>query len=229
MQKLPNGEYWSSLASTVTHPKALLKSAVACAQRVAILPSVPPATPVRATLGSLEYINKGPYKFKPLQFQPRQVSQGTFLDYGSYTSFAPSWDSEGAELGRDSVGACLESRRLRRKEKGKESERTTIDVDPALLESETHMNGLVDRESEPELDETLDISRLLEKLEVENESNRLLEKSASAIERLRYLQNLRLLRGDKVMRDQLEHSTGEHFYSHGFLLFNGHRTRQPQN
>jgi hypothetical protein len=135
------------------------------------------------------------------------------LDYGPFTSFAPSWDSEGAEIGRDCAGAVLEYRRQHRNKHQKPAAKPIVmDLDPQLAEGEG--DTIAESESHQlfDSDVSLDVSLLLESLEVETEAERLLEKNAQAIERLRYLQNLRILRGESVVRDQMEHSTGMSLY-----------------
>jgi hypothetical protein len=213
MQKLPGGEYWTSLSSSQGYSQPLSRPSVACAQRVSILPSLPPSSPARPTLGSLCIPNKVAHKFKPTHLTPRQLSQGSFLNYGPYTSFAPSWDSEGAEMGRDSVGACLEYKRRRKNRRARPS------ADPSAVELDSRLTGEsetadesnkadIDIKYRDEYDSRTEISLLLESVQLETGTDELLEQNAQAIHRLHYLQALRILRGESVVRDQLEYNTG---------------------
>src|ERR1700761_4057538 len=142
MQKLPAGEYWTSMDRQPRQDEANVKdTTISLAQRVAILPSMPPAFLRQPTLGSYESQRRPTQKFKALHTQPRGLSQGSFLDYGPFSSFAPSWDSEGAEVGRNMMGAVIQAftrrRLLRARQARFQLKARSINVPPASLPSST--------------------------------------------------------------------------------------------
>ena len=115
MQKLPSGEWWTSLDSDITSLDGsdLLKLPTAHAELVAILPSMSTASGTSVpTLGSL---SRKLHTKKPTLPGPRHLSSGSFLDYGPNSSFAPSFEQDGVEVGQFALGEVMWSR-LRRVE-----------------------------------------------------------------------------------------------------------------
>ncbi|KAL0950620.1 hypothetical protein HGRIS_007411 [Hohenbuehelia grisea] len=130
VQRLPGGDWWSSLNSEQVQSHADIKNlSTGHAELVAILPtpSVPAtvattsallskstaSTSVVPTLGSYSQ-RKAPTGKTKLP-EHRRVTCGAFLDYGPYASFAPTFSQEGAEIGREQLGEVLYRRHLRRK------------------------------------------------------------------------------------------------------------------
>lgn len=115
MQKLPSGEWWTSLDSDITSLDGsdLKKLPTAHAELVAILPSMCTASGTSVpTLGSL---SRKLHTKKPTLPGPRHLSAGSFLDYGPNSSFAPSFEQDGVEVGQFALGEVMWSR-LRRVE-----------------------------------------------------------------------------------------------------------------
>ena len=113
MQKLPSGEWWTSLDSDITSLDGsdLMKLPTAHAELVAILPSMSTASGTSVpTLGSL---SRKLHAKKPTLPGPRHLSAGSFLDYGPNSSFAPSFEQDGVEVGQFALGEVMWSR-LRR-------------------------------------------------------------------------------------------------------------------
>ncbi|KDQ54889.1 hypothetical protein JAAARDRAFT_38005 [Jaapia argillacea MUCL 33604] len=139
VQRLPGGDWWTSLDSDFVSPldgKDLRDLPTAHAELVAVFPTPsastfappPPSSSgatsdismVQPTLGSL-FPKKPPGPRQPPP-GPRYVSAGSFLDYGPYASFAPTFDQEGVEVGRDTLGGLLWSRAERKSRRRKELE-----------------------------------------------------------------------------------------------------------
>ncbi|KAK1226994.1 hypothetical protein PQX77_010062 [Marasmius sp. AFHP31] len=120
VQHLPQGDYWTSLnSSTSSDGSRELKDLPNChANLVAILPSARPSKPISSipTLGSYHTKVLPSYAKLPAQ---RSISRGSFLDYGPYTSFAPSFDQDGTEVGRQELGELYLVREERQKEKAR--------------------------------------------------------------------------------------------------------------
>jgi len=113
MQKLPTGDWWTSLDAdflSTVDARELKDLSTAHAELVAILPSASTSSaPIASastapTLGS--YVKKPPGK-KHAAPGSRQVSCGGFLDYGLHASFAPTFDQDGVEVGRETLGEVL--------------------------------------------------------------------------------------------------------------------------
>ncbi|KAG1716775.1 hypothetical protein ID866_373 [Astraeus odoratus] len=229
MQRLPSGTWWSSLNSDLipTNIKAISDMQTANAALVAVLPSssnLPPSEvctpgstapekPSSITLGT--YSTKKPPGHKQKLPGPRRVSCGSFLDYGPYTSFAPSFDQDGVEVGRGVLGEVLWSWEERKKRWAEQdrcnSEIAGIDrsgdVSSPLQDTQQTVvvNGI---DTPPQMDELVDddsfeglfskeqirlLKEALVNLELEDAIQELLERNARALKRLGELQNLRLM------------------------------------
>jgi hypothetical protein len=224
VQRLPGGEWWtSSNASregeqglTAEDAKEMRKGQ---AELVSIIPALPLSPSSMPTIGELQMEGrKEPRsRFKPLHMHPRTLSSGTFLDYGPHASFAPSFDSEGAEVGRDGLGQMLIGRLERRKVK--EARRKVL----ARLRAEQIEDARMavaapievpnerDREVIDDLlkgllpDEDLDgVKTVLQTAEIEDGIARLLEKNARALERLNLFQTIRLRAGNSPVKEGSE-------------------------
>ncbi|KLO20555.1 hypothetical protein SCHPADRAFT_923686 [Schizopora paradoxa] len=123
MQTLPSGEWWTSLNSESTGSDSLplTELSTANADLVSILPAPSSSSGPVSTLGDLTFAKKS-QPVKPKLPGARRIKGGHFLDYGPYASFAPSFDSEGAEVGRFGMGQFL----WMRLEKGKAKERAKL-------------------------------------------------------------------------------------------------------
>ncbi|KAF8973805.1 hypothetical protein BDZ97DRAFT_1776971 [Flammula alnicola] len=197
VQHLPSGDLWTSLAS-LSSPTNLQ---TANAELVAILPSPSSSSSDKPvpTLGS--------YSAKPLsQRKPplahRRVTTGAFLDYGVYSSFAPSFDQDGELVGRHQLGQVLmyreEKKHLRdaiRRER-LEGVGSIVDATPENPEVSEQDDpiSVPDLELEALLppEEVDSIKAALGSLELEKSVQRLLERNQRALERLEELQRHRL-------------------------------------
>lgn len=194
VQHLPSGDWWTSLAS----PSSPSNLQTANAELVAILP-LPSSSSEKPipTLGS--YSTKPPSQRKP-QLAPRRVTTGAFLDYGLYSSFAPSFDQDGELVGRNQLGQALlyreEKKRMRdaiRRER-REGIGSIVDVTPEQPGIHDDPTAVPDLELEAllPLEEVASIKAALGSLELERSVQRLLERNQKALERLGELQRQRL-------------------------------------
>lgn len=212
LQHLPSGDYWSSLDSPASSQSniSLKDLPTGHAELVAILPSSLNAnldTP--QTLASLSSKPVGHKKSLPLQ---RRVTTGSFLDYGTYASFAPSFDHDCELVGRRQLGEVLyhqEQRRLKTAGARRESFQGRGDIreveeDLAIVAAEpskdvdTDLNALLPRE------EVAAIKAAMNSLELENSIQQLLERNRLAINRLEELQILRLTEGSNSAEEGSE-------------------------
>ncbi|KZT23839.1 hypothetical protein NEOLEDRAFT_1068673 [Neolentinus lepideus HHB14362 ss-1] len=233
LQRLPTGDWWTSLNSDFAAPsdgKELKDLAIAHAELVAVLPtpsstyapltSAPDLSLRHPTIGTL--FPRKPPGPKQLPPGPRYITSGSFLDYGPYASFAPSFDQDGTEVGRDALGQVLWNREVKRRLKarqkallarleeeasfrtaalpqpelppgsGAEPEPETVVVDEAPKEA-SRINDI-----EEALKGLLDpsevdgVKSLLSTLELENAIQELLDRNARALQRLEVLQKERL-------------------------------------
>lgn len=224
VQRLPGGDWWSS-SNTAREGEKGLTAADAKEMRkgqaelVSIIPALPLPPSSMPTLGDLQLEGrKEPRsRFKPLYIHPRNVSSGTFLDYGPHASFAPAFDSEGAEVGREGLGQMLMGRLERRKVKEARQK--------LLARLKVHrMGGLrmadvteidapheQDREAVETLlkslfpDEKMDgVKAALHAVEVEDGVASLLERNGRALELLNLLQTVRLRTGNTPVKEGSE-------------------------
>ncbi|KZT06254.1 uncharacterized protein LAESUDRAFT_700574 [Laetiporus sulphureus 93-53] len=208
VQRLPTGDWWTSLNSDFTpafaDDKALKDLPAGYAELAAILPSASTSTTkTEKTLAAY-----APRRSNAALNQlpgPRRVSCGRFLDYGPYASFAPSFDQDGMEVGRDALGEVIwqreERTRLRSLVKGKQKA-----LPPSVIvESSRITEGQSDEhrtEEKEELDTALEsllprdevaaIKSALGSLELEEAVQQLLDKNARALQRLHRMQRERL-------------------------------------
>lgn len=209
VQHLPAGDYWSSLdAPPSSQSNISLKDLpTGHAELVAILPSSLNATPdTPQTLASLSSKPLGHKKSLPLQ---RRVTTGSFLDYGTYASFAPSFDHDCELVGRRQLGEVLyrqEQRRVKVAAARRESlegrgniqevgEDLAVVAEPPK-DVDTDVNALLPRE---EVDA---IKAAMNSLELENSIQQLLERNRLALNRLEELQILRLTEGSNSAAEE---------------------------
>ncbi|KIJ45729.1 hypothetical protein M422DRAFT_251030, partial [Sphaerobolus stellatus SS14] len=222
VQRLPGGDWWTSANSTregepgltASEAKELVKGQ---SELVSILPSLPLSPSSLSKLGELQMDirRESRFKFKSLHISPRSVSAGTFLDYGPNTSFAPAFDSEGAELGRDGLGQILMGRIDKRKVR--ELRRKMLVQIQQEQAEEVALNAIETASEEPKpsaMDEMLSslfpdqelggFKEALQLLQVETDAAILLEKNARALERLNLLQTVRLREGGQPVSEDSE-------------------------
>ncbi|KAL4068386.1 hypothetical protein V8B97DRAFT_1975399 [Scleroderma yunnanense] len=225
MQRLPSGTWWSSLNSDIipVSGKTLTGLQVANAELVAILPSSsnsPPSDPttsestptVKPSIAALgTYGAKKPLGHRQKLPGPRRVSCGSFLDYGPYASFAPSFEQDGVDVGRLTLGEVYWSWEERKKRWSKELDdapqaSTSDDISPSPISDlpdlssintiDVHQeNGVLeDLESLFSQDQIRLLKEALGSLEIEAAVQELLRRNADALKRLGELQNLRLMK-----------------------------------
>ncbi|KAJ3865759.1 hypothetical protein EV359DRAFT_38065 [Lentinula novae-zelandiae] len=205
VQHLPSGDYWTSLGSESSslELKALPKG---YSELVSILPSPYPSTSTSniPTLGSFHSSVLPPSKNKPPS--SRQISSGSFLDYGIYGSFAPSFDQESEELGRQELGQILYSWEIKKIQKAKqlnswitekERERRTRSASSVAEDESREVRPALDVDAEIEEllppDQVEAIKSGLGSLELELAVSELLDKNKRALRRLQELQKERLM------------------------------------
>ncbi|KAJ3910437.1 hypothetical protein F5879DRAFT_983867 [Lentinula edodes] len=205
VQHLPSGDYWTSLSSESSslELKALPKG---YSELVSILPSPYPSTSTSniPTLGSFHNSVLPPLKNKPPS--ARQISSGSFLDYGIYGSFAPSFDQESEELGRQELGQILYAWETKKTQKAKqlnswitekERERRTRSASPVAEDEAQEVRPVIDVDAEIEEllppDQVEAIKSGLGSLELELAVSELLDKNKRALRRLQELQTERLM------------------------------------
>ncbi|KAK7029635.1 hypothetical protein VNI00_014333 [Paramarasmius palmivorus] len=212
VQHLPQGDYWTSLNSPSTPSDAagreLKDLPHGHAELVAILPSHRPSKPLSSvpTLGSYHtkpipsHLNKIPAQ--------RRISRGSFLDYGPYTSFAPTFDQDGTEVGRKELGQVYLARDAKRKEKerilrqwaARREQAKDIDVVMDEAQDSDEVQEVTPSfDLDQELKELLpsheveSLKASLQSLELELAVQELLDRNRKALERLQELQYRRLM------------------------------------
>ncbi|OBZ79654.1 hypothetical protein A0H81_00373 [Grifola frondosa] len=215
MQRLPTGNWWTSLDSHIPSAavdgKDLKDLPTAYAELVAILPSASTsASEQRITLAN--YVPKrAAEKASHRPPGPRQLSCGRFLDYGPYASFAPSFDQDGAEIGRCALGEVVwriqKKRRARERIKGKQKALAAsvhICDDDVIMADASNGQGekqevksrnadlVSELESLLPPEEVKAIKSALGSLELETAVQELLDRNSRALKRLEELQLARL-------------------------------------
>lgn len=236
VQRLPGGDWWTSLNSESRGSIGdtnLTSLGAGHADLVSIVPSPSTSSKKPPTLGELHVGKKISTKAKPPG--PRYVSCGSFLDYGPYASFAPSFDSDGSEIGRRGMGDILwakhqksqarqKARTLRERLQKKMTVSEAMDVDEIVeVEPVTSSSSGKGKERAVE-DETLEkcfltteeaeaIRSALGDLDQEETINELLERCSKALTRLKDLQYERLSEenggSSYVMQGSEEWETGK--------------------
>ena len=212
MQRLPTGEWWTSLNSDIasldgTDLKIL---PTAHAELVAILPSVSTAEASEASVPTLGSLSRKLHIKKPTLPGPRHLSTGSFLDYGPNASFAPSFEQDGVEVGQFALGEVMWSRWRRKSEPTSKTDvlnlsTATKDVQmtdaspdkdlPQQSDSEMGQDGTGTKQIalDPLLrDEVAPIQDFMETLGLEASIQELLGRNKQALARLEELQSQRL-------------------------------------
>lgn len=221
LQRLPNGDWWSSLNSSypslAAEDKELKDLPTSYAELVAVFPSASASTAHPPTLG--HYIKKK--SFRPLAIpQPRNLSCGNFLQYGPYASFAPTFEQSGREVGRAglsdviwfkekdqhrraNVRAYRERLLARAAEKAIANDDEEVESDRATSRQKEKMQegDLSGLEGILTSEQIANIKSAAGSLELEDAISELLERNARALERLEVLQMERLMSSDEGSRD----------------------------
>ena len=198
MQKFPSGEWWTSLNSDIISQGGDLKSlSTGHAELVAIFPA-PSSSSLPPEPRTLKHYtsNRTPSGTStPVPPKHRHVSRGSFLDYGPYSSFAPTFDQGGREIGRFVYGEVLwrqRGNRLRLKALKKKQLAENTPPDVIMEEPVSTEQGFSGGEDWHEtLKNFLSVSSLksaLDDLEVHDSVQELLERNAKALARLEELQ-----------------------------------------
>jgi hypothetical protein len=222
MQKLPSGEWWTSLDSDITSLDGsdLMKLPTAHAELVAILPSISTASGTSVpTLGSL---SRKLHTKKPTLPGPRHLSAGSFLDYGPNSSFAPSFEQDGVEVGQVALGEVmwLRLRRVELASKARVLEKqlpsatnedvqmtddSPDDVRSQQRDGEMDQDGIQQIALDPllEPDQEAPIQDFMSTLDFEVAIQELLDRNKRALSRLQELQ-LQRLGGENGGASQIE-------------------------
>lgn len=145
---------------------------------------------------------------------PRRISCGRFLNYGPFSSFAPSFDQGGAEVGRNAIGEVIwrnEAKRRFRAATRSKGKQKAVPVVLSLTGSEdivmsegdvSQHDGSSAKTAGSKLEESLQtflspeeaaaVRAALNTLELEQAVQELLDRNAKALDRLEELQLIRL-------------------------------------
>ncbi|KAG7450117.1 uncharacterized protein BT62DRAFT_991177 [Guyanagaster necrorhizus] len=212
VQHLPQGDYWSSLNSTLPTPSSgdtreLKDLPTGYAELVSIFPYQYPLTRTTPSLGS--YHKKVIPSQKQKMPMQRRATKGNFLDYGVWGSFAPTFELEYAEIGRHQLGQVYYGQEMRRK--AAEERRNMLLLAAKRMHQEDHAmdeveeikesgSVTIDVESELKdilpLEEVENIKAALNSLEMQSSVEELLERNRKALKRLEELQLSRLQKED---------------------------------
>ena len=188
VQHLPSGDWWSSLTSLPSPSKLQ----TAKAELVAVLPSPSSSFENSATLAS--YSSKS-FPQKKIHQSHRIVSTGAFLNYGPFSSFAPSFDQDIELVGRRELGQVLFYQEEKMRSRQTLHDTSSILDTPKDRPDPPQNDNFV---SELDLDFLLppdqvhSLKAALNSLELENSVQKLLERNQRALERLEELQSQRL-------------------------------------
>ncbi|KAF7340100.1 hypothetical protein MVEN_01928100 [Mycena venus] len=122
IQHLPGGDYWTSAnlpltTAPETGPADLKDLPTGHADLVAIFPTPSASTSTVSKLGDYARAYDGRPKHPPSKPVQRRVTCGSFLDYGPWATFAPSWVQDGREIGMRQMGEVYAQRAQRYREK----------------------------------------------------------------------------------------------------------------
>ena len=189
VQHLPSGDWWSSLASLASPSKLQ----TAKAELVAVLPS---PSSFENSVTTLASCSSKAFPQKKFHHSHRIVSTGAFLNYGLFSSFAPSFDQDIELVGRRELGQVL----YYQEEKMRASQ--SLQGTSSILETPPDRPDSPKNSFDPELDldsllppdEVKLLKAALNSLELENSVQKLLERNQRALERLEELQTQRLIK-----------------------------------
>ncbi|KAJ7640129.1 hypothetical protein B0H17DRAFT_1339382 [Mycena rosella] len=211
VQQLPGGAYWTSVnlplsAAPDTGPADLKDLPTGHAELVAVFPA-PSATASTSALPTLAAYNRAPapsYDPPRPKVTPgkRRVTRGSFLDYGPWASFAPSWVQDGSEVGMRQMGEVYAQRAQRYRERLQARERFFAGEQSVFVEApkepppeaepekpQADVEALQDILSPAEIES---LKSVLGSLELENAVQELLDRNRRALQRLGQLQVARL-------------------------------------
>ncbi|KAG5654292.1 hypothetical protein H0H81_005141 [Sphagnurus paluster] len=206
VQHLPQQDYWTSLNADSSVIDALKTLPTAHAELVAILPTPAPATTKKPVPTLAAYAPSRLFpSVKPLPAQ-RSVSTGAFLDYGPYTSFAPSFDHAGEVVPRHQLGFVLYAAHHKRRRRqaalaeAREGRGSIHDLPETDSQPDTDVDQALAELLPPEA--AAAVKSTLASLELESAVHELLARNRRALVRLEQLQITRLAA-------EGEHSTAE--------------------
>jgi len=211
MQRLPTGEWWTSLNSDIASLDGtdLKNLPTAHAELVAVLPSVSTPETSESSVPTLGSLSRKLHNKKPTLPGPRHLSTGSFLDYGPNTSFAPSFEQDGVEVGQFALGEVMWSRGRRRRV---EPTSKTGVLNPSTSTNDLQMTDASPDKDHPqecdiemgqdgtkqialdpllERDQVAPIQDFMETLELEVSIQELLDQNKRALARLEELQSQR--------------------------------------
>ncbi|EIW86379.1 hypothetical protein CONPUDRAFT_140961 [Coniophora puteana RWD-64-598 SS2] len=233
MQRLPTGNWWTSLSSDFAPDTENIKKIQTMnAELVAILPTASsdilkpePVSGLRASDASIPttlgtYVPKKPPGLRSKLPGPRMLSRGSFLDYGPFSSFAPSFDQDGVEIGQTAYGEVLWDR-LTSETKFKHLEYVHEDVQDMAVDQEVSSAETSDTVIDPALlgdasqkveeldgiltqDQIKSLKVMLNDLDLEQSVQDLLDKNSRALRRLEQLQVERLKEGNPQVQEGSE-------------------------
>ncbi|KAI9513139.1 hypothetical protein F5148DRAFT_1328816 [Russula earlei] len=214
MQRLPSGEWWSSLNSDIASLDGsdLKNLPTAHAELAAILPSASAPEASGSSIPTLGSLSRKLHTKKPTLPGPRHLSTGSFLDYGPNASFSPSFEQDGVEVGRFGLGEVLWSRLRRTRFEfpskppipHEQPSATAEDVQMAEVSQDgdrsQRSDGEIDQGGGQQIvldpllqpDQVAPIQDVMNALEFEATIQELLERNNRAITRLEELQTQRL-------------------------------------
>ncbi|KAJ7171828.1 hypothetical protein C8R43DRAFT_26674 [Mycena crocata] len=163
MQHLPSGDYWTSanlplspVSLPETGPAQLKDLPTGYADLVAVFPA-PSLGPEASTSTLADLTRTSPDASKPRNGtgpSKRRITRGSFLDYGPYASFAPTWVQDGREVGMRQLGEVYAQKAQRMRERMQarlEMEREREQEQARALECKREQSGVVE-EAKPSLD-----------------------------------------------------------------------------
>lgn len=239
MQRLPTGDWWSSVNSSYSslapEGKDLKDLPTSYAELVAVLPSASVSTPEPLTLG--HYSKEKTFKSLNVP-QQHELSCGSFLNYGPYASFAPTFEQNGVQVGRTGLSevvwfqekdrhkrARIRAYRLRLAAKAAQAE-AEIGAEGEDAETESASTKQNEKEKDKAQESEVDsleglltpeqianIKSAAGSLELEDAISELLDRNARALSYLEALQWERLLSEDskEVVVDSEEWQTGNEY------------------
>jgi hypothetical protein len=189
VQHLPSGDWWSSLTSLPSPSKLQ----TAKAELVSVLPSPSSFENPASTLAS--YSSKS-FPQKKIHHSHRIVSTGAFLNYGPFSSFAPSFDQDIELVGRRELGQVLYYQEEKMRSRQSLQDTSSV-LDTPKDRPVPPQNDAFDAELDLDSlllppDEVKSLKASLNSLELENSVQKLLERNQRALERLKELQSQRL-------------------------------------
>ncbi|KAL1699389.1 hypothetical protein EV121DRAFT_216312 [Schizophyllum commune] len=215
VQHLPTGDLWTSLNSDSVDDKDIKDLSIGYAELVAVIPEAAPEPASLKNVPTLGSYCARTYPKTRVPMEPRVWTCGSFIDYGPYTSFAPEFEQDAMEIGREQLGEVIwyeeERRRIRKLQNAQRKARalrakmqaeaststsngegsSTDVVMGEVAETEPvdwrkQLEGLLPEEA---IEGVMDA---LQTAELETTVQELLERNVRAIERLEDLQRARL-------------------------------------